>query len=126
MSRLCRVEPARERLVTVRISNKVTPLQGCAVPGDRIGQEVVPEGVRMLEEVGRRFSLSFGWGRFPWTCEHYQKTGEMLAACGHKMLRKHAAIYLGAVGFPCPIMYAYGDCCSRSAGSSNSTCLEPE
>ena len=70
------------------------------IPGDGIGQEVVPEGVRVLEEVGRRFSLSFAWNQLPWGCEHYQRTGVMLPPRGLEELRGHDAIYLGAIGFP--------------------------
>jgi len=38
------------------------------IEGDGIGHEVVPEGVRVLEAVGRRFDLSFLWQRFDWNC----------------------------------------------------------
>ena len=29
------------------------------IPGDGIGNEVVPEGVRVLEAVGRKFDIQF-------------------------------------------------------------------
>jgi tartrate dehydrogenase/decarboxylase/D-malate dehydrogenase len=70
------------------------------IPGDGIGLEVVPEGVRVLEEVGRRFGISFDWDPRPWGCEYYRKNGEMLPANGLASIRHHDAIYLGAVGFP--------------------------
>jgi tartrate dehydrogenase/decarboxylase/D-malate dehydrogenase len=31
------------------------------IPGDGIGNEVVPEGIRVLEAAGRRFGISFAW-----------------------------------------------------------------
>ena len=31
------------------------------IPGDGIGREVVPEGIRVLEAAGRRFGLDFAW-----------------------------------------------------------------
>ena len=45
------------------------------IPGDGIGNEVVPEGIRVLEAVGRRFDLSYTWDRFDWSCERFAKTG---------------------------------------------------
>lgn len=70
------------------------------IPGDGIGQEVVPEGVRVLEAVGGRFGISFSWDERPWGCEHYRRTGAMMPADGLEEIRGHDAIYLGAVGFP--------------------------
>jgi tartrate dehydrogenase/decarboxylase/D-malate dehydrogenase len=70
------------------------------IPGDGIGQEVVPEGVRVLDEAGRRFGLSFSWDHRPWGCEYYARTGEMMPGNGLEGIRNHDAIYLGAVGFP--------------------------
>ena len=70
------------------------------IPGDGIGQEVVPEGVRVLDEAGRRFGLSFSWDHRPWGCEYYARTGEMMPRDGLEGIRNHDAIYLGAVGFP--------------------------
>ncbi len=70
------------------------------IPGDGIGHEVVPEGVRVLEEAGRAFGFSFTWDEQPWGCEYYKKKGQMMPADGIEQIRSHAAIYLGAVGFP--------------------------
>src|ERR1700682_6098375 len=70
------------------------------IPGDGIGKEVVPEGVRVLEAAGGRFGISFAWDERPWGCEYYTRTGEMMPADGLDGIRHHDAIYLGAVGFP--------------------------
>jgi tartrate dehydrogenase/decarboxylase / D-malate dehydrogenase len=70
------------------------------IPGDGIGQEVVPEGVRVLDEAGRRFGIAFTWDHRPWGCEYYARTGEMMPRDGLDGIRNHDAIYLGAVGFP--------------------------
>src|SRR5436309_7950539 len=70
------------------------------IPGDGIGKEVVPEGIRVLEAAGRRFGLEFEWTIFDWSCEVYAKTGRMMPADGLDQLRRFDAIYLGAVGFP--------------------------
>jgi tartrate dehydrogenase/decarboxylase/D-malate dehydrogenase len=71
-----------------------------AIPGDGIGNEVLPEGVRVLEAAGRRYGIGFEWDRFPWGCEYYTKTGRMMPEDGLDVIRHHDAVYLGAVGFP--------------------------
>ena len=71
-----------------------------AIPGDGIGKEVVPEGMRALEAAGRRFNISFQWQRFDWSCETYAKTGRMMPEDGIEQLKQYDAIFLGAVGFP--------------------------
>ena len=70
------------------------------IPGDGIGNEVVPEGVRVLEAVGRKFDIQFEWKKFDWSCETYIKTGRMLPEDGIEQMSSCDAIYLGAVGFP--------------------------
>src|SRR6184192_451699 len=70
------------------------------IPGDGIGKEVVPEGIRVLEAAGRKFGIDFAWDEYPWSCEHYAKQGEMMPKDGLDRIRKHDAIFLGAVGFP--------------------------
>jgi tartrate dehydrogenase/decarboxylase/D-malate dehydrogenase len=70
------------------------------IPGDGIGKEVVPEGIRVLEAAGRRFGFDFEWTTFDWSCERYAKTGSMMPDDGLEQLRRFEAIFLGAVGFP--------------------------
>ncbi len=70
------------------------------IPGDGIGKEVVPEGVRVLDAVGRKIGVSFEWTPFDWSCETYHQTGRMMPSDGLDQLRGFDAIYLGAVGFP--------------------------
>jgi tartrate dehydrogenase/decarboxylase / D-malate dehydrogenase len=70
------------------------------IPGDGIGNEVVPEGVKVLAAAGRRFGISFEWDERPWGCEYYLRTGRMMPQDGLDGIRHHDAIYLGAVGFP--------------------------
>jgi tartrate dehydrogenase/decarboxylase / D-malate dehydrogenase len=74
--------------------------QIAAIPGDGIGKEVVPEGMRVLEAAGRRFGFALKWREFDWSCERYTKTGSMMPADGLDQLRASDAIFLGAVGFP--------------------------
>jgi len=70
------------------------------IPGDGIGGEVVPEGIRVVDAVAARFGLRFEWEQFPWSCEYYRATGAMMPPDGLAQIRGHDAIFLGAVGFP--------------------------
>ncbi|HOE18799.1 MAG TPA: tartrate dehydrogenase [Syntrophorhabdaceae bacterium] len=70
------------------------------IPGDGIGKEVVPEGIRALDAAGKLFGISFQWEYFSWGCEYYTAHGEMMPPEGLKALRGFEAIYLGAVGHP--------------------------
>ncbi len=70
------------------------------VPGDGIGREVTPEGVRALEAVGRKFDIGFQWDEFPWSCEYRAKHGRMMPVDALKGIRHHDAIFHGACGFP--------------------------
>jgi tartrate dehydrogenase/decarboxylase/D-malate dehydrogenase len=70
------------------------------IPGDGIGKEVLPEGIRVLEAAGRRFGVEFAWTHFDWSCEMYLKTGRMMPENGLEQLRQFEGIFLGAVGFP--------------------------
>jgi tartrate dehydrogenase/decarboxylase/D-malate dehydrogenase len=70
------------------------------IPGDGIGKEVVPEGIRVLEAAGKRFGFQFLWQPFDWSCETYLKTGRMMPEDGLAQLGKFEAIFLGAVGHP--------------------------
>jgi tartrate dehydrogenase/decarboxylase/D-malate dehydrogenase len=70
------------------------------IPGDGIGKEVVPEGIRVLEAVAGRHGISFEWQHFDWSCETFEKTGRMMPEDGLERLGEHDAIFLGAVGFP--------------------------
>jgi len=70
------------------------------IPGDGIGREVVPEGIRVLEAAGARYGVAFEFDEFPWSCEVYAKTGRMMPEDGLETIRGHDALFLGAVGFP--------------------------
>ncbi len=70
------------------------------IEGDGIGHEVVPEGLRALENAGRLYDATFSWRHFDWSCQTYLKTGRMMPEDGLDQLRGFDAIYLGAVGYP--------------------------
>jgi len=70
------------------------------IPGDGIGQEVVPAAVEVLEKAGGRHGFGFDWQEFDWSCERYAKTGQMMPEDGIEQLRPFDGIFLGAVGYP--------------------------
>jgi tartrate dehydrogenase/decarboxylase/D-malate dehydrogenase len=72
------------------------------IPGDGIGNEVVPEGLRVLERLAAASNnrLRFEFESFPWGCEYYLKTGRMMDEDGLARLEQFDAIYFGAVGWP--------------------------
>src|ERR1035437_359659 len=71
-----------------------------AIPGDGIGKEVVPEGIRVLDAVAGKHGIDFAWDHFDWSCERYAATGAMMPADGLAQIAGHDAIFFGAVGFP--------------------------
>jgi len=78
----------------------MTKIKVAVIPGDGIGTEVLPEGLRVLEAAGNRHGLEFEWQEFDWSCETYLKTGRMMPEDGIEQLASFDTIYLGAVGFP--------------------------
>src|ERR1700741_1772425 len=70
------------------------------IPGDGIGKEGLPEGMRVLDAAGRRFGFDIEWKEFDWSCEVYAKTGRMMPEDGLDQLRAFEAILLGEGGFP--------------------------
>ena len=78
----------------------MTKYRIAVIPGDGIGKEVVPEGIRVLETAGSRHNIDFDWSILPWSCETYAATGRMMPEDGIDKLREYDAIFLGAVGFP--------------------------
>jgi len=71
-----------------------------AIPGDGIGQEVLPAAVRVLDAVAGRHGFRLHWRELPWSCAWYQQHGTMMPADGIGQLAQTDAIFLGAVGAP--------------------------
>jgi tartrate dehydrogenase/decarboxylase / D-malate dehydrogenase len=71
------------------------------IPGDGIGKEVIPEGLRVLEAAARKYGIDLQWSHFDWACaEYWLKHGRMLPEDWFDQLKPFDAIYLGAVGWP--------------------------
>lgn len=70
------------------------------IPGDGIGQEVIGEAQKVLEQAGEMWGFGLEWNHFEWGCEYYTRTGRMMPEDGLEQLREHEAVFLGAVGYP--------------------------
>ena len=70
------------------------------IPGDGIGKEVVPEGVRALEALAAQYNFQVEFTEFPYSCDYYLKHGEMMPKDGIRILADFDAILLGAAGYP--------------------------
>ena len=70
------------------------------LPGDGIGNEVMPPAIDVLEACGRRHGFGFRWHEHDWSCERYKATGAMMPDDAIPQVRDKDAILLGAVGAP--------------------------
>ncbi|MBV8502752.1 MAG: tartrate dehydrogenase [Paucibacter sp.] len=71
------------------------------IPGDGIGKEVMPEGLRVLEAVSARFGIKLELTPIAWaSCDFYQETGEMMPSDWKEQLCGMDALLFGAVGWP--------------------------
>ncbi|EEU41792.1 uncharacterized protein NECHADRAFT_54226 [Fusarium vanettenii 77-13-4] len=76
-------------------------LKIAVIPGDGIGVEVMPYGVRCLQAAAQKFNLSLEFEEFDFaSCDYYEKHGSMLPNDWKETLTKFDAIYFGAVGMP--------------------------
>lgn len=68
------------------------------IPGDGTGPEVIREGLKALEAVGRKYKFQYETKIFDFGGERYLKTGKTLEDKDVDELKKYSAIYLGAIG----------------------------
>jgi len=74
------------------------------IPGDGIGREVMPEGLRALDAAARRFDLELEYTHIDWaSCDYYTRTGRMMPEDWKSQLYRQDAIYFGAVGWPATV-----------------------
>ncbi|KAF2971745.1 hypothetical protein GQX73_g1858 [Xylaria multiplex] len=77
------------------------PLKIAVIPGDGIGVEVMPYGVRCLQAVGKVFNIQFEFEEFDFaSVDYYEKHGDMMPKDWKEKLSKFDALYFGAVGIP--------------------------
>jgi tartrate dehydrogenase/decarboxylase/D-malate dehydrogenase len=81
------------------MSNKTHKI--AVIPGDGIGTEVMPEGVRVLEAASKKFGIDLHFDHFDFSsCEYYLKHGQMMPDNWKEQVGTHDAIFFGAVGWP--------------------------
>jgi tartrate dehydrogenase/decarboxylase / D-malate dehydrogenase len=71
------------------------------IPGDGIGKEVMPEGVRALEAAARKYKFSLDLDHFDFSSyDYFEKHGRMMPEDWKEKIGGHDAIFFGAVGMP--------------------------
>jgi tartrate dehydrogenase/decarboxylase / D-malate dehydrogenase len=71
------------------------------LPGDGIGKEVMPEGLRVLQACARRFDIRLKFDHFDFaSCDYYAAHGKMMPDDWKQQIGAHDAIFFGAVGWP--------------------------
>ncbi len=73
------------------------------IPGDGIGKEVMPEGVRVLDTAARKFGFTLTLDHFDWNCDRLVKSGEWMPENWKDLVGGHHAIYFGATGWPAAV-----------------------
>ncbi len=74
------------------------------IPGDGIGKEVIPEGVRAVEAAASAFGFTVAFDHFDFaSCDYYAKHGQMMPDDWKTQVGRHDAIFFGAVGWPATV-----------------------
>ena len=74
------------------------------IPGDGIGKEVIPEGLRVLEAAAKRFDIALNFKHIEWaSCDYYAAHGQMMPDDWKAQLEGVDAVYFGAVGWPATV-----------------------
>src|SRR5690606_13493197 len=74
------------------------------IPGDGIGKEVMPEGLRVLKAAADKYDIELSFEEFEWaSCDYYVQHGQMMPSDWFELLRGFDAIYFGAVGWPATV-----------------------
>src|SRR5579864_7038684 len=86
------------------MSNEKKRYRIAVIPGDGIGKEVIPEGLRVLEAAAKKHGVAVHFDHFDFASyDYYEKHGEMMPEDWKAQIGKHDAIYFGAVGWPAKI-----------------------
>ena len=74
------------------------------IPGDGIGKEVAPEGLRVLEAAAKKHGVALHFDHFDFASyDYYAKHGRMMPEDWKDKIGRHDAIFFGAVGWPAKI-----------------------
>jgi len=71
-----------------------------SIPGDGIGNEVVPAGMEVLQALSAREKFRIDAKVFDWSSKRYLETGKYIPPGGLEELKTFDAIFFGAVGAP--------------------------
>ncbi len=81
-----------------------TPHKIAIIPGDGIGKEVMPEGLRALKAAARRFDIALELTEIDWaSCDYHAAHGQMMPDDWKAQLQPMAALLFGAVGWPATV-----------------------
>ena len=81
-----------------------TPFKIAVIPGDGIGKEVMPEGLRALRAVSQRFDLPLQITEIDWaSCDYHALHGQMMPDDWKAQLQPMDALLFGAVGWPATV-----------------------
>jgi 3-isopropylmalate dehydrogenase len=70
------------------------------LPGDGIGEEVIRQGLRVLDAAATMEGFAVDREVYPFGADHYLATGETLPERAFQEMARKEAIYLGAIGDP--------------------------
>ena len=71
------------------------------IPGDGVGKETMPEGVRVMEAAAAKFGIDLQFDHFDFSSwDYFEKHGKMMPDNWKDLVGGHDAIYFGAVGWP--------------------------
>src|SRR5208283_996437 len=86
--------PMNGRMSTNRV------YQVAVIPGDGIGKEVVPEGVRVLEAAAKKYGFELRQDHFDFASyDYYARHERMMPEDWKEKIGRHDAIFFGAVGW---------------------------
>ena len=74
--------------------------QIAVLPGDGTGPEVTAEALKVLKTAAHKFDFKLDLATYDYGGERYKRTGETISESGIEELRRHDAIFLGAIGHP--------------------------
>lgn len=70
------------------------------IPGDGIGPEIIPAGIRVLNAAAKAFGFQLQYEEFPYGAGYYKQTGKFMPDDALEKLQVFDALYFGAVGLP--------------------------
>lgn len=70
------------------------------IPGDGIGPEMIREGKKVINKVGKLKNFKIDWIEYPFGAEYYLKTGKIITNEVLEELKSFKVMYMGALGDP--------------------------